>query len=74
MTRGPVTATGVTAAGYVTVWPEGPLPTASNLNPEFVDQSIANLVLAPVGADGKIRLYTSDGTHLIADRFGTLAP
>jgi hypothetical protein len=67
-----VTATNVTAAGYVTVWPFGPRPDSSNLNPEFRGQSVANLVFAPVGSDGKIRLFTSDGTDLIADVFGTI--
>jgi hypothetical protein len=68
-----VTATNVTAAGFVTVWPGGTRPTTSNLNPEFPGQSVANLVFAPVGADGKIRLYTSDGTDLIGDVFATIS-
>jgi hypothetical protein len=67
-----VTATNVTAPGYVVVWPFGPRPDSSNLNPEFAGQSVANLVFAPVGSDGKIRLFTSDGTDLIADVFGTI--
>jgi hypothetical protein len=68
-----VTATNVTAAGFVTVWPDGDRPTTSNLNPEFAGQSVANLVFAPVGADGKIRIYTSNGTDLIGDVFGTIS-
>jgi hypothetical protein len=68
-----VTATNVTAPGFVTVWPEGLRPTTSNLNPEFRGQSVANLVFAPVGSDGKIRLYTSDGTDLVGDVFGTIS-
>jgi hypothetical protein len=30
-------------------------------------------VFAPVGADGKIRIYTSNGTDLIGDVFGTIS-
>ena len=60
------------AAGFVTVWAGGaPRPTASNLN--FVaGQTVPNLVVAPVGADGKIQLYNSAGgsTELVADVAG----
>jgi hypothetical protein len=68
-----VTATNVTAPGYVTVWPSGPRPTASNLNPEYAGQSIANLVLTRIGPDNKIRLYTHNGADLIVDTFATIA-
>jgi predicted nuclease of predicted toxin-antitoxin system len=68
-----VTATNVTAPGYVTVWPSGPQPTASNLNPEYAGQSIANLVLTRIGPDNKIRLYTHHRTDLIVDTFATIA-
>ena len=65
-----VTGTEATAAGYVTVWPEGTAPTASNLNLERAGQTRANLVTVPVGSDGSVRLYTQSGVHLIADVFG----
>jgi hypothetical protein len=68
-----VTATNVTAPGYVTVWPSGPPPNASNLNPEYAGQSIANLVLTRIGPDNKIRLYTDKGADLIVDTFATIA-
>jgi hypothetical protein len=68
-----VTATNVTAAGYVTVWPSGPPPTASNLNPEYAGQSIANLVFTRIGPDNKVRLYTQNGADLIVDTFATIA-
>jgi protocatechuate 3,4-dioxygenase beta subunit len=65
-----VTATEATAAGYVTAWPQGSRPTTSNLNVEAAGQTIANQVVIPVGADGSIRLFTQNGTHLIADVTG----
>jgi hypothetical protein len=36
-------------------------------------QTIPNLVIVPVGADGNIRLYTDAGTHLIIDHLATLS-
>ena len=67
-----VTVTAPAAAGYVTVWPSGtPRQTTSNLNFQ-AGQNIPNLVIVPVGADGKIQLYNgSPGTvQLIADVAG----
>ena len=63
-----VTATGATAASYVTVWPTGSgVPTASNLN-IFPGQNNTNLVIAKVGANGKVSLFNALGaTDLIAD-------
>ena len=67
-----ITATGPTSAGYLTAYASGsPQPTASNLN--FTkSQSVANVVIVPVGADGKIRIYNgSSGTvELLADVAG----
>lgn len=63
-----VTVTQPTAAGYLTVYPNGvQRPTASNLN--FVPgQTVPNLVVAKVGTNGKIRLYNSHGSsHVIVD-------
>ncbi len=62
-----VTMTGSTDEGFVTVWGDGIRPNTSNLNVNHPDQTIANLVIAPVGADGKIHIYASGGGHLIAD-------
>ena len=69
-----VTATAATAAGYVTVWPEGVRPTASSLNLDAVGQTRPNLVTVPVGADGGVQIYTQRGTHLVADVFGYFTP
>jgi hypothetical protein len=65
-----VTATNTTGAGFVTVWPSGPRPVASNVNPTSVGQSIPNQVIVPVGADGSIRIYTDAGTDLAVDAMG----
>ncbi len=66
-----VTATGPTEAGFLTVWPkDAPLPNASNLNFE-PGQTVPNLVLAKLGAGGKVSMKNSAGnTHLIADVCG----
>ncbi len=67
-----VTVTAPTRSGVITVYPDGTArPTASNLN--FVaGQSVPNLVVAPVGANGKVDLYngSSGTTALIADVSG----
>lgn len=66
-----VTATGPTAAGYITVWPtDNTRPATSNLN--FVaGQTIPNLVVSKVSALGKVSLYNSAGsTDLVADVMG----
>ena len=65
-----VTATGTQATGYVTVYPCGEArPTASNLN-YTKGTTIANAVIAKVGAGGKVCLYTDAATHLVADVTG----
>jgi hypothetical protein len=66
-----VTATAPTSTTWVTVWPSGqPRPDASNLN-VLAGQSRPNLVVARVGAGGRVSLYNAFGsTHLIADVVG----
>jgi len=64
-----VTTTMGTAGGYVTVYPNlTTAPTASNLN-YSKGQTIANLVVAQVGSDGKVDFYngSTGTTQLIAD-------
>ena len=66
-----VTATDPTAAGFVTVWPTGEAkPNASSLN--FVaGQTVPNLVMSKVGANGRISMAVSSGSaHVIADVVG----
>jgi uncharacterized protein (DUF1501 family) len=66
-----VTATGSSTGGWLTVYPSGEgLPPTSNLN--FAPgQTVPNLVMCKVGANGKVTIYadTSD-VHVIADVFG----
>ena len=66
-----VTAVDPEALGYFTVFPTGvPRPEASNLN--FVaGKTVANLVIARIGSDGKVSLYNFGGrAHVIFDVTG----
>jgi hypothetical protein len=66
-----VTATETNSRGFVTAFPAGEvLPWASNVNAEYADQTIANQVVVPLGANGEVSLYTQNGTHLVADVAG----
>jgi hypothetical protein len=66
-----ITADQPSEPSFVTVWPTGvPMPNASSLN-FTTGQTVANLVFAPVGADGRISLFNERGdTHLIGDIVG----
>jgi hypothetical protein len=65
-----VTGTAATAAGYVTAFPSGiAVPDASVLN-LTAGGTAANTVIVPLGADGRVSLFTSNGVHLIADLQG----
>ncbi|HZP52441.1 PKD domain-containing protein [Actinocrinis sp.] len=64
-----VTIVNPKTAGYLTVYPDGTArPVASNLD-FSAGQTIANQVVVPVGADGKIDFYNGSGgtTDVIAD-------
>jgi len=66
-----IAATEATAPGYITAWADGrPQPFTANLNVDAVGQTIANLAIVPVSADGTMRLFTQSGTHLVVDLFG----
>ncbi len=67
-----VTSTGSTEPGFVTAHPQGsPLPAASNVN--FVgSRTVANLVIAGIGASGDVCLFTRGATHLVVDVAGWL--
>ena len=66
-----VTATESAGGGYVTVWPCGaPRPGTSTLNLERPGHTVANLAIVGVGGAGTVCLFTSTGTHLIADVTG----
>ena len=70
-----VTATEATEAGFISVYPSGTRrPIVSNLNLDIVGQTAANLVTVKVGVNGKVTLFTSGGTHLVADVAGYYTP
>ena len=65
-----VTMVEARAAGFATVWPCGtPMPEASNVN-FGRGATAANGVIAPIGADGSVCIYTSADAHLIVDISG----
>ena len=65
-----VTAVYPDGPGFLTVYPCGAaLPTASNVNYQAGD-AVANSVLAPVGADGEMCVYSYATTHLVVDVVG----
>ena len=66
-----VTGIGPSADTYVTVWPSGDAqPNTSNLNLRAGDVA-ANLVIAKVGADGKVAIYNDNGdTDVAVDAMG----
>ncbi len=66
-----VTVAAPTERSFITVWSAGAeLPTASSVN-MVRDQNVANLVIAKVGANGRVSLRNAFGsTHVIADVVG----
>lgn len=69
-----VTSTQSCAGSFVSVYPAGAArPVASTLN-FSAGQTIANMVIVPVGSNGKISLYNNVGeTHLVVDVLGWFA-
>jgi hypothetical protein len=69
-----VTATGSTAGGFFTVFPDGTTrPTASAVN--FAkNQTIANQLVVPLGTDGAVDIYNLAGTtQAVVDVYGYYA-
>ena len=66
-----LTATEVRSPSFATVWPTGqPRPLASNVN-MGTDDTVANLVLVPPGADGTVSVYQHAGpADLVVDAVG----
>jgi hypothetical protein len=65
-----VTVTSPTASSYLTVFPTGTQPLASNLNFR-AGQTVPNRVIVPLAADGSISFYNAYGSvHVIADVSG----
>ncbi|MEW1953880.1 hypothetical protein [Terrabacter sp. NPDC080008] len=69
-----VTVTATTGSGYVTAYASGTTrPAISNLN-YVTGQTVTNLALVPVGADGAVTLSVSGGAaQLVADVSGYVA-
>jgi hypothetical protein len=66
-----LTATDPVREGYVTAWPTGSQrPNSSSLNVTRLGQTRANQVTVPVGTGGRVSMYSSGGTHLVADVAG----
>jgi uncharacterized protein YkwD len=66
--------TGAAGPGFATVYPCGSArPDASSINFDS-GQTIANGLIAPVGRSGKVCIYTSQRTDVIADVSGSFAP
>jgi hypothetical protein len=63
-----VTATGPSAASHLTVYPAGEArPTASNVN-FAAGQTVANVVIVPVGNNGQVSIYQRFGdVHVVVD-------
>ncbi|AUG79768.1 hypothetical protein CFP65_5055 [Kitasatospora sp. MMS16-BH015] len=70
-----LTSTGSDAGGYLTAYANGTTrPGTSNLN-FTAGQTVANQVVVPIGADGKVAVYNHTGhTHVVADVFGYYGP
>ena len=71
-----ITVTEPTAPGYLTVYPNGvATPLASNLN-FIAGQTVPNLVVVQVGADGNIAILNGSGgtSHLVVDITGWYEP
>ncbi|MGH3417703.1 MAG: PKD domain-containing protein, partial [Actinocrinis sp.] len=66
-----VTVTGTVGAGFISAYPDGTTrPVTSNLN-FTTGQTVPNMVIVPVGADGKVDLYNSaSSVNLVADVTG----
>jgi glucose/arabinose dehydrogenase len=66
-----VTADAPTRGGYVTVWPSGVTrPVVSSVNTNGANDTRSNLVVVPVGANGKVSLYSLQPLQLVVDVTG----
>jgi hypothetical protein len=65
-----LTSTNTIAGGSVIAWRSGwSRPTAPNLNTAR-GSAVSNLAIVPIGADGKIAVYSSTATNMIVDIVG----
>ncbi|MHB1524891.1 MAG: IPT/TIG domain-containing protein [Candidatus Dormibacteria bacterium] len=69
-----VTAVNTTANSYLTVYPGGVRPAASDVN-WGAGETVPNLTLASLGPSGAISLYNDSGTtNVVVDAFGYFSP
>ena len=68
-----VTATNVSSAGYITVFPCGQVPLVSSVNYAAPRSSTANAVLVPVSAAGTICFFSLAAVDLVVDINGWFA-
>jgi hypothetical protein len=69
-----LTVTQPQAPGFATVFPcSQPVPTASNLNYQ-PGQTVANAVVAKLGTDGDICIFTLSSAHYVVDISGYFIP
>jgi hypothetical protein len=69
-----VTAVDTTANSYLTVYPSGVRPVASDVNWR-AGEIVPNLTLASLSPSGTISLYNNSGsTNVIVDAFGYFTP
>ena len=61
-----LTATDALGSGYLTAFPCGEMPTASNVNYEF-GTAVANAAELPLSSTGAICIYSSTAAHVIID-------
>ncbi|MFK7918152.1 MAG: hypothetical protein AB8G14_08760 [Ilumatobacter sp.] len=62
-----MTALGATSQSFYTVWPSGPRPDASSLNPAPGEPPTPNAVATPIDA-GKFNVYNNRGeNHIVID-------
>ncbi len=65
-----VTATEAVGSGYLTVFPSNrDLPLVSSVNYEATVPR-PNSVIAPIGPDGKIKIFSNQQTHVVVDVMG----
>lgn len=68
-----VTVADASEPTFVTVYPDGPRPTTSNLNVQS-SQPIANMAMVQLPANGRLTFYNNNGNaHIIADIVGYYA-
>ena len=70
-----ITVTNTRSAGYVTVYPAGsPRPNASNVNVDYVGQTIPNLATVQLGVGGAVDIFVQAQADILVDITGAYTP